>query len=69
MHIFCAKVCSYQKKALTLRRKSSFAFVTALPGAGFWRFRITDKHRLVYRIFETEVVVLVLTAYGHYEDK
>ena len=37
--------------------------------AGQWSRRITDKHRLVYRIFETEVVVLVLTAYGHYEDK
>ena len=37
--------------------------------AGQWSRRITDKHRLVYRIYETEVVVLVLTAYGHYEDK
>ena len=37
--------------------------------AGQWSRRITDKHRLVYQIYETEVVVLVLTAYGHYEDK
>lgn len=37
--------------------------------AGQWSRRITDKHRLVYQIFETEVVVLVLTAFGHYEDK
>ena len=37
--------------------------------AGQWSRRITDKHRLVYRIYETEVVVLVLTAFGHYEDK
>ena len=36
--------------------------------AGQWSRRITDKHRLVYRIYETEVVVLVLTAFGHYED-
>ena len=28
-----------------------------------------EKHRLVYRIFETEVVVEVLAAYGHYKDK
>lgn len=36
---------------------------------GRWSRQITKKHRLVYRIFETEVIVLVLTAYGHYEDK
>lgn len=31
--------------------------------------QITKKHRLVHRIFETEVYVDVLSAYGHYEDK
>ncbi len=36
---------------------------------GRWSREITKKHRLVYRIFETEVVVLLLAAYGHYEDK
>ena len=36
---------------------------------GQWSRRITKKHRLVYEIHDTEVVVLVLTAYGHYEDK
>ena len=36
---------------------------------GRWSREITKKHRLVYRIFDTEVVVLVLAAYGHYEDK
>ena len=30
--------------------------------------RITEKHRLVYEIHETEVVVLVLTSYGHYNE-
>ena len=34
-----------------------------------WSRHITQKHRLVYEIYDTEVVVLVLTAYGHYEDK
>ena len=34
-----------------------------------WSRRITEKHRMVYRIFDTEVLVEVLTAYGHYEDK
>lgn len=34
-----------------------------------WSRRITSKHRLVYQILETEVVVFVLAAYGHYDDK
>lgn len=37
--------------------------------AGEWSRRITRKHRLVYEIHDTEVVVLVLTVYGHYDDK
>jgi len=36
---------------------------------GQWSRRITKKHRLVYEIHDMEVVVLVLTAYGHYDDK
>lgn len=36
---------------------------------GYWSRRITKKHRLVYEIRDAEVIVLVLTAYGHYEDK
>ena len=36
---------------------------------GRWSRQITKKHRLVYRIFETEVIVLILTAYGHYDNK
>jgi toxin YoeB len=36
---------------------------------GRWSREITKKHRLVYRIFETEVYVDLLSAYGHYEDK
>ena len=36
---------------------------------GQWSRRITDKHRLVYEIEEEEVTVLVLSAYGHYDDK
>lgn len=37
--------------------------------AGQWRRKISDKHRLVYEIHDTEVVVLVLSSYGHYDDK
>lgn len=36
---------------------------------GRWSREITKKHRMVYRIYETEVVVLVISAYGHYDDK
>ena len=36
--------------------------------SGQWSRRITEKHRLVYEIHETEVVVLVLTSYGHYNE-
>lgn len=31
--------------------------------------RISKKHRLVYEIFDNEVVVLILSSYGHYHDK
>ncbi|MDR0873447.1 MAG: Txe/YoeB family addiction module toxin [Prevotellaceae bacterium] len=34
-----------------------------------WSRRISDKHRLVYRIQDEIVTVLVISAYGHYEDK
>ena len=37
--------------------------------AGQWSRQITKKHRMVYEIRDTEVLVLVLTAYGHYDDK
>jgi len=37
--------------------------------SGQWSRQITKKHRMVYEIRETEVIVLVLTAYGHYGDK
>lgn len=34
-----------------------------------WLRRITDKHRLVYRIENEKIIVLVLSLWGHYEDK
>ena len=37
--------------------------------SGQWSRVITKKHRLIYEIFETEVHVDVLSAYGHYDDK
>lgn len=37
--------------------------------AGQWSRRITDKHRLVYEVKDEEVLVLVLSSWGHYDDK
>ena len=37
--------------------------------SGQWSRRITKKHRLVYEIYDDTVVVLVLSSYGHYDDK
>ncbi len=34
-----------------------------------WSRRISGEHRLVYRIQNEVVIVLVLSAYGHYDDK
>ena len=36
---------------------------------GRWSRRITQKHSLVYEILDDEVIVFVITAYGHYSDK
>lgn len=37
--------------------------------AGQWRRKISDKHRLVYEIHDQVVEVLVLSSWGHYDDK
>jgi toxin YoeB len=34
-----------------------------------WSRRISDKHRLIYRIQEDKIVVLVLSLWGHYGNK
>jgi toxin YoeB len=34
-----------------------------------WSRRINDKHRLVYRIEDKKIIVLVLSFWGHYDDK
>lgn len=31
--------------------------------------RITQKHRLVYQIKSEEIIVIIISAYGHYDDK
>ena len=37
--------------------------------AGQWSRRITGKHRLIYLIDNEKVVILLLSAYGHYNEK
>ena len=34
-----------------------------------WSRRINKKDRLIYEIFDSEVVVFVVSALGHYNDK
>lgn len=34
-----------------------------------WSRKISQRHRLVYEIHETQIKVLVLSTYGHYGDK
>jgi toxin YoeB len=37
--------------------------------SGCWSRRINQKHRLVYSIEETQIIVEILQAAGHYGDK
>ena len=34
-----------------------------------WSRRIDQKHRLVYQIKESELIVVAISAHGHYGDK
>lgn len=36
---------------------------------GYWSRRINKKDRLVYKILENEILVIVISALGHYSDK
>ena len=36
---------------------------------GYWSRRINRKDRIIYKVFEDRVVVLVVSAIGHYADK
>ncbi len=37
--------------------------------AGYWSRRINQKDRIVYRVEENIVTVVVISAIGHYSDK
>ncbi len=56
---------------LLLHPYSGTGHPEALRGdrSGQWSRQITKKHRLVYEVNENTVIVLVLSAYGHYDDK
>ena len=34
-----------------------------------WSRRISSRHRLVYEIHDEQIYVLVISSYGHYDDK
>lgn len=36
---------------------------------GLWARSITKKHRLVYQVVEDKIMVIVLSACKHYDDK
>lgn len=36
---------------------------------GQWSRRITDKHRLVYKVEDEKLLVLIISLFGHYGDK
>jgi toxin YoeB len=36
---------------------------------GYWSRRITQKHRLIYSVNNEIVVVFLVAAFGHYDDK
>ena len=65
------------KKALTLmdelyiHPKTGTGHPEQLKGGHHnqWSRRISQKHRLIYEIRDTEVIVIVISAYGHYRDK
>ncbi len=37
--------------------------------SGYWSRRINRKDRIIYKVFEDRVIVLVVSAIGHYDDK
>ncbi len=37
--------------------------------AGLWSRRINQRDRLIYKIDEKEIIIVVLSAQGHYFDK
>lgn len=36
---------------------------------GFWSRRLNQKHRIVYKIDDEKIIVMIVSAKGHYADK
>jgi len=57
-------------KELALHPKTGTGHPEQLKGyENRWSRRITQKHRLVYEIQEEVVLILIVSAYGHYDDR
>lgn len=65
----CLKKVTSLIEELELHPQSGTGKPEQLKGdkSGLWSRRINRKHRLVYKIEDEQVSVLVLSAYGHYE--
>ena len=37
--------------------------------AGYWSRRLNKRDRILYRVFEETVQILIVSAIGHYDDK
>lgn len=37
--------------------------------SGLYSRRITQKHRLIYKVENEKIIVIIISAYGHYDDK
>lgn len=37
--------------------------------SGLYSRRITQKHRLIYKVENEKIIVIIISAYGHYNDK
>jgi len=37
--------------------------------SGYWSRRIDDKNRIVYQVDNKKIIVIIITAKGHYLDK
>lgn len=66
---------SYKKLTKLLKELSEHPMIgTGQPEilkhsfSGLWSRRISQKHRLVYKIEEKKITVVILGAYGHYDD-
>ncbi|MRM84297.1 Txe/YoeB family addiction module toxin [Riemerella anatipestifer] len=36
---------------------------------GLYSRRISKKHRLIYKVEDEKIIVIIISAYGHYDDK